>query len=100
MRKTNNDIQRKENEERISKIVSALPTGKSLQIKQTRDKGASAWLNALPIEEMGFRLNKEEFRDALRLNNIQLKDLPSTCSCGRPFIVSDALICNIFTPKT
>ena len=32
-----------------------------------RDKGASGWLNVLPLEDEGYVLNKEEFRDALAL---------------------------------
>ncbi|CAB4008017.1 Hypothetical predicted protein [Paramuricea clavata] len=36
-------------------------------ISLARDKGASGWLNVLPLQEEGFCLNKEEFRDALAL---------------------------------
>ena len=32
-------------------------------INQTRDKGSSHWLSALPLENQGFKLNKGEFRD-------------------------------------
>ena len=35
-----------------------------------RDKGASGWLNVLPLEDIGYVLNKEEFRDALGLRYI------------------------------
>ena len=63
-------------------------------VKQARDKGASAWLNALPIEDMNFVLNKEEFRDALRMRyNINLENLPSNCPCGQKFDVTHALSC-------
>ena len=63
-------------------------------MEQARDKGASSWLNALPVEEMGFNLNKGEFRDALRLRyNMNLNDLPSTCACGKPFSITHALEC-------
>ena len=30
-------------------------------------KRSSLWLTALPIQEQGFHLNKQEFQDALRL---------------------------------
>ena len=63
-------------------------------VKQARDKGASSWLNALPIEEMAFTLNKEQFRDALRLRyNLNLDNLPSSCPCGQRFNVRHALTC-------
>ena len=39
-------------------------------------------------------LNKQEFRDSLRLRyNLRLKDLPSKCACGHPFNVDHALVC-------
>jgi len=51
----------------IERINETLDSSIKHIIDQARDKGASSWLNTLPIEEMGFTLNKEEFRDALRL---------------------------------
>ncbi|CAH3191579.1 unnamed protein product, partial [Porites evermanni] len=52
-------------------------------VQQTRDKGASSWLNAIPIEEHGLALNKREFRDSLCLRyNLPLPNLPSYCGCG------------------
>ena len=36
-------------------------------IESASEKGASSWLSALPIENLGYALNKEEFRDALAL---------------------------------
>ena len=35
-------------------------------INQARAKGSSHWLSALPLEDQGFKLNKGEFRDAIR----------------------------------
>ena len=59
-----------------------------------RDKGASSWLNAVPLEEQGLTLNKQQFRDSLCLRyNLQLADLPSHCACGDRFTVSHALSC-------
>ena len=59
-----------------------------------RDKGASSWLNAIPIEEHGLALNKQEFRDSLCLRyNLPLPNLPSYCGCGEMFTVNQALSC-------
>jgi len=59
-----------------------------------RDKGASSWLNAVPLEEQGLTLNKQQFRDSLCLRyNLQLADLSSHCACGDRFTVSHALSC-------
>ena len=47
-------------------------------VQQTRDKRASSWLNAIPIEEHGLPLNKQEFRDSLCLRyNLPLRNLPN-----------------------
>ena len=79
---------------RMEAIDQYLPDHTEPHVQQARDKGASNWLNALPIQEQQFLLNKEEFRDALRLRyNLPLDNLPSTCPCGDPFNVEHALIC-------
>ena len=59
-----------------------------------RGKGASSWLNAVPLEEQGLTLNKQQFRDSLCLRyNLQIADLPSHCACGDRFTVSHVLSC-------
>ena len=75
-------------------IDQYLPEQTHPYVQQARDKGASYWLNALPIQEQHFMLNKQEFRDALRLRyNLTLDNLPSVCPCGEPFNVAHALNC-------
>ena len=49
---------------------------------------------ALPLEEQGLAMNKQEFRDILRLlYNLPLLCLPSHCACGDKFTVGHALSC-------
>ena len=36
-------------------------------VQRTRDKGASSWLNAIPIKGHSLPLNKQEFRESLCL---------------------------------
>ena len=49
-------------------------------------RGASNWLNVLPLVEEGHILNKEEFRDAMAMRyNKQILGLPSKCACGSNF---------------
>ena len=63
-------------------------------IEQARGKRASSWLNAMPLEEHGLALNKQEFRDSLRLRyNLPLSNLPNHCACGDRLTVSHALSC-------
>ena len=78
----------------IKDIDQALPPDTLRQVEQTRDKGASLWLNAIPYEEHGFSLNKQEFRDSIRLRyNMRLKNLPQKCACEQNFSVDHALCC-------
>lgn len=78
----------------IARIDQNTPENTKTYVQQARDKGASSWLNALPIEDMKFTLNKDEFRDALRLRyNLKLDNLPTTCPCGQRFNIIHALSC-------
>ena len=58
------------------------------------EKGASCWLNALPLKRYHFDLTKGEFRDgiALRYGWDPVK-LPSRCACGENFNVAHVLHC-------
>ena len=79
---------------RIDRIDGALPPELLQTIQQARDKGASSWLNAIPMEEHGMALNQQEFRDSLCLRyNLPLPNLPSHCPCGEHFTVNHALSC-------
>ena len=77
---------------RIDRIHESLTPDLLQAVQQTRDKGASSWLNAIAIEEHGLPLNKQEFRDSLCLcYNLPLSNLPSYCACGEAFTVNHAM---------
>ena len=81
---------------RIDRIDESLSPDllQDLLLQQTRDKGVSSWVNAIPIEEHGLPLNKQDFRDSLCLRyNLPLPNLPSYCACGEVFTVNHALSC-------
>ena len=66
-------------------------SGKVLRATQ---KGASSWLTVLPIIEMNFDLNKNEFRDAVKFRyHWVVPDTRSVCVCGDIFGVDYAMIC-------
>ena len=52
---------------RMESIDSTLPSDLLRSVNQSRDKGASSWLTAVPLVDQGLALNKQEFRDSLRL---------------------------------
>ena len=57
-------------------------------------KGGSSWLNALPLEDEGYTLNKREFYDAVSLRyRWSLKRLPTNCACGKKFTTDHAMGC-------
>jgi hypothetical protein len=61
---------------------------------QSRDKGASSWLNAIPLKDQGLALNNQQIRDSLRMRyNLPLNDMPSHCACGDRFNINHAITC-------
>ena len=59
-----------------------------------RDKGASSWLTAMPIEEHGFCLHKTAFVDSLALRyGWSFSKTPTTCIYGASFAVDHMLSC-------
>ena len=52
-------------------------------IQLSSEKGASTWLTSLPLKRYGFRLNKQQFWDAICLRyNLKLKEVPKYCQFG------------------
>jgi hypothetical protein len=79
---------------KIECIDANLPPDLLPYVNQARDKGASSWLNALPLQDQGLALNKQEFRDSLCIRyNLPISDLPSHCTCGTAISVNHALSC-------
>ena len=71
-----------------------LPSDLLWSVNQSRDKGASLWLTAVPLVDQGLVPNNHEYRDSLRLRyNMPLSDLPSKCACGEKYTVFHALSC-------
>ena len=78
----------------MDKVDSSLSPELLRLFNQSRDRGVSSWLNAMPLADQGLALNKQEFRDSLRLRcDLPLADLPSYCICGDRFTFGYALSC-------
>ncbi|XP_028419169.1 uncharacterized protein LOC114544875 [Dendronephthya gigantea] len=79
---------------RMDNIDATLSPDLLFLVKQSQDKGASSWLNAIPLKDQGLALNQQEFRDSLQMRyNLTLNDLPSHCACGDRFNINHALSC-------
>ena len=80
--------------EKIDRVDSNLPHHILHAVKRSRDKGVGNWLNCIPLEKQGFKMNKQQFRDSLRLRyGLKLDNLPSVCACGDKFSVCHSLSC-------
>ncbi|KAG1648178.1 hypothetical protein GQR58_030043 [Nymphon striatum] len=94
LKATDASIKNQKKKENLNAILEVLPKELKPFIHQAMDKGASSWLNAIPLKEQDLDLNKGEFSDALKLRyDIPLENLPSFCACGERFDVNHALKC-------
>ena len=63
-------------------------------INAAGEKGASAWLSALPLQRLGYVLNQQEFRDSIALRyGWPIKDMPKFCACEKNNSIDHALSC-------
>ena len=59
-----------------------------------KEKGAGSWLTALPLKNLGFSLNKQDFRDAIYLQyGWSIPNTPLFCGCGAKNDINHTLIC-------
>ena len=87
-------VKREKQSQIASEIHKSLPEKQKCSVDILKEKGASNWLNTLPILEHGFALSKGAFRDALCLRyGWQPFRLPSYCTCGKKFTIDHAMSC-------
>ena len=76
-------VRREKNEvlrTKLNDIKNSLTLKTQRTVELASEKGASKWLTVIPIDEMGFTLNKGEFRDALKLrSDWEIANKPSIC---------------------
>ena len=86
----------KELEHRAERIKEMAPRKTQRALDLATEKGSSAWLTVLPLQDLGFNLNKREFRDAVKLRyDWPVEDIPSTCASGEAFTVDHSTICKL-----
>ena len=69
-------------DERLEQVKTSLPTRTKRAAEIATEKGASNWLTVIPIKDMIFKLNKREFRDAIKLRyDWEITDTPKVCVC-------------------
>ena len=83
----------KRNFENICKL---LPEDQIKYLESATEKGASSWLAVLPLKNLGYSLNKQEFQDAVRLRyGWTIPDMPKHCGCGKKNSVDHSLNCHL-----
>ena len=94
---TKNDLKcmkRQREKQHVADLWERLPTPVQRATDVASEKGASAWLMALPLADHAFDLQKGSFRDAMCLHyGWQLHHLPSQCVCGKEFDQEHAFSC-------
>ena len=92
-KETSKHHREKQQEEAIA-LRQTLPASLQKPMELASKKGASAWLTTLPLEEHGFSLHKQAFRDALCVRyGWEPTRLPSHCMCGAQFTTIHAVSC-------
>ena len=83
--------ERKERQEKLLVEIRSSMTKEELRANDNaQQKGASAWLNALPLEAEDYALNKREFFDAIQLRyRWSMKRLPINCVCKKEQFSTD-----------
>ena len=75
-------------------LINSLNETDKYAIDLASEKGASNWLNALPLSRYNFNLNKSEFRDGVYLRyGWEPTKTPLTCACGANFNLTHTLHC-------
>ena len=80
--------------ERRDNVMNMIDARMCRVIQLAAEKGASTWLTSIPLKAYGFRLNKQQFQDAICLRyDLRLKDVPRNCTCTEEFSVNHCLTC-------
>ena len=81
-------------EEKVEYVKSQLNTTQMKIFEAITEKGASSWLNSLPLKDHDFYLCKQTFWDTIYLRyGIRPARLPTTCVCSQSFTLEHALTC-------
>ena len=84
-------------EHRAKRIMEMEPRKTQRALDLAAEKASSVWwLTVLPLQDLGFNLNKREFRDSVKLRYYwPVEDIPSTRACGETFTIDQSMICKL-----
>lgn len=94
-----NQLKTEKEERRIEclqEVLDLVDVKLKRSIELAGEKGAGAWLTALPLKSMGYTLNKQEFRDAICLRyGWKIPNTPLFCNCKKKNDVNHTLNCKL-----
>ena len=80
--------------EKVRSVYGRAPNNLTRALDLSSEKGSSVWLTVIPLQELGFNLNKREFCDAIKLRyDWPIEDIPTPCVCGDIFSVDHSMVC-------
>ena len=83
-------------EREVKEILEQTDSKTRRALELCKEKGASSWLSARPLQRLGHELNQREFIDAIRLRySLHFPDLGGKCGCGQDNSSDHALICKV-----
>ena len=83
-------------DEKVESVKSQLDPRRAKIYEAITEKGASSWLNSLPLKDHDFHLDKQTFWDSIHLRyGVDLNRLPVKCVCNSDFSVEHALNCKL-----
>ena len=63
--------------EMLEQVKNSLPTKAKRAVELATEKGSSNWLTVIPLKELDYKLNKKEFRNAIKLRyDWEITDTP------------------------
>ena len=79
---------------KLNEILENLNMKQKRLNEMAREKEVSNWLNAFPLKEYRFDLNKQQFWDGISIRYCwPLSNLPTTCACGSQYDFQHSMSC-------
>ena len=80
----------------LQQIYDSVDSKMRRTLELSQEKGSGAWLIALPIQSLGYTLNRQEFRDSVCLRyGWNIPNTPSYCQCKAENNIDHALNCKL-----
>ena len=81
-------------DEELKTILEDVDVKMKRILELAKEKGTSTWLTALPIQSLGYTLNKQEFKDSVCLRyGWLIPNTPSYCECKESNNIDHTLSC-------